>query len=140
MVLAPKVDGVHVHAAVIGPVVRQSHNELDVRVQGCVDHLVETRNIDGWLAIIPQLEDNLRGSGAFATVSRKSLRVVRGVLVIEAPGPEDIEPCVLGGSEPLLNIGLVLSQESRVNIILEDYPRAASNQRTEETLTPLNEK
>jgi len=89
VVLAAKVDGVHVHAAVVGPVVSEGDDELDAGLLGGVDDLVEALDRDGGLAVVPPLEDDL-GGGALAAVLGETGGVVGGVLVVEAPGAENV--------------------------------------------------
>lgn len=58
MVSPAEVDGVHVHATVVGPVVRQSNNELHARLLRCPYNLVEGLNVDGGPVEVPALEHN----------------------------------------------------------------------------------
>ena len=111
VVLAAEVDGVHVHAAIVSPVVSQGDDELHAGLGGGVDDLVEGLDVHSRLAVVPLLEDDLGGAGTLVAVLGKALGVVRGVLVVEAPGAEDLEAGVLGGGEALLDIGLMLRRE-----------------------------
>lgn len=104
MVLAAEVDGIHVHATVVRPVVRQGHNQLYAGLRGPVYHLIEGLDVDCGLAILPHLEVNLSLAGALAAVLGETLRVVGGVLVVETPGAEDAQAGILSRGEALLDV------------------------------------
>ena len=95
MVLPAEVDSVHVHTAIVGPVVGQSNNELDIRLGGAFNHLVETREINCRLAILPPLEHAI----VLATsVLREPTGVVSDILVVETPSAEYTKPRVMSGA------------------------------------------
>lgn len=123
MVLPAEVDSVHVHAAIISPVVGQGHNEFHVGLGRGVHYLVEWLHVNSWLAILPKLEYDLRRAGALATVLRETLGVVSGVLVVEAPGAENLEAGVLGSGEALFDIVLVLLEMSVRTVEISAYKR-----------------
>ncbi len=108
MVLEAEVGGVHIHPAVIRPVVRQGDNEFQAYFRGRIDDLVELGDVDGRRAVVPPLKDSLRTAGAFVAVLGEAVRVVRRILVVEAPCAEDFESCLFGGRHALLDVGLVL--------------------------------
>lgn len=68
MVLASKVDGVDVHASVVGPVVGECDDELDADFAGRVDDFVEGLNVYRGLAVRPALENDFSPAGTFAAV------------------------------------------------------------------------
>lgn len=107
MILASKVDSVHVHTTIVCPIVGEGNDELDSDLGGGVNNLVEALNIDSRLAIVPSLKDDL-GSRTLAAVLRKTVRVVGGVLVVEAPGSEDLQAGIFGRRQTLDDIGLSL--------------------------------
>lgn len=119
MVLSAEVYGVHVHTAVIGPVVCQRNNELGADLLSSVDHLVKMRNVDLGCAIaVPPLKDNLGRAGTFAAIVGKAARYKGPVLIVETPGPKSGETCLFRGCQTLLNVGLRLSH----NVSLAVYP------------------
>ena len=107
MVLSPEINGVDVHAAVVGPVVGQRDNELGADLLRGVDNLVEGSQIDdGGAVSLEPLKHNL---GRFAgAVLGQPVGRVGAVLVIEAPRPEDGQPGIPGGCQPLFDVCLVL--------------------------------
>lgn len=116
MVLAAEVDRVHVHATVVSPVVRQGDDQLHSDVSSRIDHLVEALNVDRGHAVLPKLHDNLGRARALAAVLREALGIVGGVLVVEAPGAEDLQAGLLGGGEALLDVGLVAVEGEVVGV------------------------
>lgn len=96
VILPTQVDGVYIHASVIGPVVRKSHDQLDADFTRGVDDLVESFDIYGRLTVSPALEDHFCTSGAFTAVLRQTGRVVGNVLVVETPCAKDFETGFLG--------------------------------------------
>lgn len=68
VVLSAEVDGVDVHASIVGPVVGQSDDQLHADFAGGVDDFVKSLHIDGGLAVGPALEDDFGSSSSFAAV------------------------------------------------------------------------
>lgn len=97
MVLSTKIDSVDIHASIIGPVVCESHNELDAGLARGIDNFVESRDINRRLAILPALENDWSASSTFTAVLWKSSRIICDVLVIETPRSEDIQTSLLRG-------------------------------------------
>ena len=108
MVFAAKVDGVNVHASIIGPVVRECHNQFDSGLARSVDHFVKGGHINRRLAVGPALEDDLSATGAFTTVLWKTFWDVRDILVVEAPSTEDVQASFLCGGQTQFDVCLVL--------------------------------
>lgn len=107
MVLPPEVDSVDIHAAIVGPVVGQGNDKLDVRLERSVDHLVKGGQVDGRSAVLvePLKHDVV---GLAGTVVGQSVLDIGAVLVVEAPGPKDCQASGLCGGQPLFDVGLVL--------------------------------
>ncbi len=64
---------------------------------------------------MPQLEYDLGGASALAAVVWQAARDVGAVLLVETPGAEDGEPGLLGRSQALLNVCLVLTRGGGVS-------------------------
>ena len=112
MVPPAQIHRVNIHPAIIGPVVRQRHNQLNAHLLRGIDHLVERLQVDRRRPVRPPLEHDLRVSGPFAAVVRQPAGDVRAVLVVEAPGAEGLEPGVFGGGEAEFDVVLVLCCQS----------------------------
>jgi hypothetical protein len=126
VVLAAKVDGVHIHTAVISPVVGQSHDELDANFLSGLDNLVEAADVNGGRSIgVEPLEDNLGRPGALAAILGQATRDVGAVLVIEPPSAENREAGLLGRFQALLNVLLVLNHSQVALAILYRRPRTS---------------
>ena len=109
MVLSPQVDSVNIHAAIIGPVVRQRNDQFHTGFRRCVDDFVETADVDRRFPVRPPaLEDDFCATGSFAAVLGQTGWVVGGVLVVEAPGAENVEAGFLCGGETELDVCLVV--------------------------------
>jgi hypothetical protein len=109
VILPPQVDSINIHAPIISPIVRQRNNELHTHFRRGIDDFVESRNVYRRLTIrAPALEDDFRAAGAFAAVLGQAGRVVGGVLVVEAPGAEDLEAGLFGGGEAEFDVCLVV--------------------------------
>jgi len=102
-----EVNSVDVHAAIVGPVVGQGNDELDVRLESRVDNLVKRSQVDGRSAIFvePLKHDVVGLAGA---IVGQSVLDVGAVLVVEAPRPKNCQSSGLGGCQPLFDVGLVL--------------------------------
>ena len=107
MVPPSEVDSVDVHAAVVGPVVGQRNDELDVGLECCIDNLVQGGQVDGRSAVLvePLKHDVVGLAGA---IVGQSVLDVGAVLVVEAPCPKDRQSSGLGSCQPLFDVGLVL--------------------------------
>lgn len=68
MVLPAKIDGKNVHASIVGPVIGEGDNELNIGFSSGVNHLVELGDVDGGCAIFPPLENGVGCARAFAAV------------------------------------------------------------------------
>jgi hypothetical protein len=108
VVVEAEVGGVHVHSAVVGPVVRQGDNEFDADVRGRNDDLVELGDVDGRRTVGPPLEDSFGIARAFVAVLGIPIRIVCDVLVVEAPCTEDFESCFFAGRHALHHVVLGL--------------------------------
>lgn len=108
MVLPAQVDSIHIHPAIISPVVRQRDNQLNPRPLGSPDNLVEWFEVNHRRAVVPPLEDDLGCSGAFAAIIREAPFNGCDVFIIEPPCAEDIEAGFLCGGEAEFDVGLVL--------------------------------
>ena len=94
------------------PVVGKGDQKLDARLGGRVDDLVERSQVNAGLAVVPSLKHDFGGAGALAAVLGLAGRVVRDVLVVEAPRAEDVQAGLLGRREAELDVGLVLGPGS----------------------------
>jgi len=109
VILAAEVDGVDVHAAVVGPVVGQGDEEFCAHLDGGVDDLVEGGDIDlGCSVGVPPLKYNVGRTGALVSVAGQASGNSSAVLFVEAPGPEDAQAGIRCGGEALFDICLVL--------------------------------
>lgn len=107
MELEAVVDRVDVHAAVVGPVVRQGDNKLHSRVLRGLDDLVQGGEVDLHGAVRQEpLENGLLVSLA---VLGEAVGVIGGVLVMEPPGAEHGETGVERGIHARLDVTLGLS-------------------------------
>lgn len=70
MVLSTQVDGVYIHASIIGPVVCEGNDQLYARVLRSCNHLVERLQIDGLRPIVPKLEHDVGFSRTFTSIIR----------------------------------------------------------------------
>jgi hypothetical protein len=95
MVSATKVDGVDIHASIVGPVVCKSDNELDTSLSRGIDNFVKSLDVNGRLTIHPALEDDFSASGALTTMLWEPFRDVCDVLVVETPCPENVQTSLL---------------------------------------------
>lgn len=117
VVLTTQVDRVHVHAAIVGPVVSERDEELDANLRGGIYHLVEGLDVDGRGPIGEPLENNIRVAGPFASVFGQPIWVIRNILVIESPGAKNFQTGLLRGSEPKFDVRLVLTKMLGANNI-----------------------
>lgn len=108
MILSPEIDSIHVHTAVIRPVIRQGDDELDPDLLGSSHDFVERLQIYGRLPVIPPLENHSSPAGAFASILGESIGVRGNVAVVETPCAEDVEAGFFGRCKPELDVGLVL--------------------------------
>src|SRR5687768_5204702 len=104
VVLTAEVDGIHIHASVIGPVVCERNDELDASFSRSINNLVEWRDIDDRCSIGPDLEGDLIA----AIVLRQARRIISSILVVEAPGTHHFESCLTGGRHAFDSVGIVL--------------------------------
>ena len=116
MILATKVNGVHIHTTIVGPIVGQRHNQLAADLRCCIDDFVERCYIDGRFTIYPSLEDDFSGPGTFSSVLRQSASDICCILVVEAPSAEDGKTCFSASRETKLDICLVLCRVSAIYI------------------------
>jgi hypothetical protein len=109
VVFAAKVDRVHIHAAVVSPVVGQSNDELDANFISSLDNLVEAADVNGGRSVgVEPLEHNFGSPSALTTIVGQATRDVGAILVIETPSAENREPSLLGRFQAFLNVVLVL--------------------------------
>ena len=108
VILTPEVDSIHIHTAVIRPVVRQSHDELDPDLLSSSHDFIKRLQVDSRLSVIPPLENHSSPAGAFASILRESVGVRGHVAVVETPCAEDIEAGPFGRCKPEFDVGLVL--------------------------------
>lgn len=112
VILAAQVHRVDVHAAVVSPIVDEGDDQLDSRLLRRVDHLVKRLQVDGGRAVRPPLEDDVGGTGPFASIVRQATVDKGGVPVIESPGAKYFQARPLCRREAQLDVGLVLSTRS----------------------------
>jgi hypothetical protein len=106
VILPPQVNSIHIHPPIIGPIVRQRDDQFHADFRRRVNDFVETRHVDRRLAVLPALENDFRGSRAFAAVLGQASRVVSGVFVVEAPCAEDCEAGFLCCGQAEFDVGL----------------------------------
>jgi len=70
VILATKVNGVHIHTTIVGPIVSQGYNQLAADLRCCIDDFIEGCHIDRGFTICPSLEDDFSGPGTFSSVLR----------------------------------------------------------------------
>ena len=70
MVLPTQVNRVHVHAAIVRPIIGESDEQLDANFGCCIHHLVEGLNVNGRGTIGKSLEDDLGLASPFTTILR----------------------------------------------------------------------
>lgn len=116
VVFSTKVDRVNVHASIIGPVIRECHYQFDPGLACGIDDFVKGRHINRRLAVCPALEDDFSPTSTLSTVLWESFRDVCDILVIEAPGTEDVQASLLCGGQTQLDVRLVLCSELMVII------------------------
>ena len=93
MILATKINGVHIHTTIVGPIVGQRYNQLASDLRCCVDDFIEGCYIDGGFTIRPSLEDDFGGPGTFSSILRQSASDICCILVVETPSAEDRKTC-----------------------------------------------
>lgn len=96
VVLASKIDGVDVHASVVGPVVRECYDELDADFASRVDDFVEGLDVDRRLSVRPALENDFSPAGTFAAVLWQAFGDVCDVLIVEAPRAKHVQARIFG--------------------------------------------
>lgn len=116
MVTAAQVDGVRVHAAVVGPVVGQGENQLHAGGFGSLDDILENRqvNSDGAVILEP-LGDTVLGA---RVVLRDAAGNVGAVVVVEGPGTNDLQAGINGRLHADLDVlGVVISPLKSVSVV-----------------------
>jgi hypothetical protein len=95
VVASAVVDGVDVHAAVVGPVVGEGEDELDAGGLGGLDDVLEDAQVNGDGAVgLEPLEDSVVGT---SVVPGEAAGDVGAILVVEGPGTHDLETGADGG-------------------------------------------
>jgi hypothetical protein len=90
MVLSTKIDGVDIHASIVGPVVGKGNNEFNASLACGIDNFVKSLDVYSRLAIGPALEDDFGASSALTTVLWETFRDVCDILVVETPCSENV--------------------------------------------------
>ena len=112
MVLSTKIDSIHVHAAIVGPVVCKSNDEFDSGFLSSSHHLVEWLKVDCGLSIVPPLQNNLGFACAFSSILWESTGNRRYVSVVETPGAKGIQTGLFSRCKPEFHVRLVLQDQS----------------------------
>jgi len=116
VILATKVNSVHIHTTIVGPIVGQRYNQLAADLRCCIDDFIEGCDIDRGFTICPSLEDDFSGPGTFGSILRQSASNICCILVVEAPSAEDRKTCFSASRETKLDICLVLCRVSAIYI------------------------
>ena len=105
-----KIDGVDVHTTIVGPVVGEGHDQLDISLLSGLDNsieLLETSGsvVDGDTSILPFCEPS---TGPVLKVLWQTVGVESGVSVVEAPCSHNLKANLSGSLQAGKVIGVVL--------------------------------